>query len=72
MSFPFNGIRKMPPDVSVREAAIAFYRAGFSVIPILAQTKIPFCKWEPWLEGLSEEKIREHFDGFQTMNWVPS
>jgi hypothetical protein len=41
--------------------ALSYYRAGFSVIPIIPGTKRPAVKWNPWQEKLCEESIRTYW-----------
>ncbi len=43
------------------EAALTWYRFGFQVIPIGPGSKVTSVKWDPWLDGLSEEKIAKYW-----------
>ncbi len=51
------------PDkfTSVSEAALYWLQFGFNVIPITPGSKHPNLKWDPWLDGLSPEKIRTYW-----------
>lgn len=42
-------------------AVIDWYRFGLKVIPIVPGKKTTAVKWDPWLDALSEEKIRQHW-----------
>lgn len=42
-------------------AALFWFDFGFDVIPIIPNTKQPALKWDPWLENLSHETIRQHW-----------
>lgn len=46
---------------SYRKAAAYWFNFGFNVIPIIPGKKIPAVKWDPWLDGLSNEKIAKHW-----------
>ncbi len=50
------------PDHSMHQkSALEWYSFGFAVIPIQAHEKVTVVKWDPWLDGLSEEKILTHW-----------
>lgn len=49
------------PEISFVEEALRWYTFGFRVIPIKPNTKITAVKWDPWLEDLSPEKIRNYW-----------
>lgn len=51
----------VPMHSKCLEAALEWYSFGFSVIPIQAQEKVTMVKWDPWLEGLTDDKIRAHW-----------
>jgi hypothetical protein len=42
-------------------AAKCWHSFGLDVIPIVPGTKRPPFKWDPWLDGLSPEKIKNHW-----------
>ena len=53
-----------PPCSAMRsfgEAALCWFRYGFNVIPIKPGEKITAVKWDPWLDGLSAEKIEAYW-----------
>jgi hypothetical protein len=55
---------RLLPEVSYtsnRQAALHWFHFGFDVIPIVPGTKQPALKWDPWLAGLSREKIDQHW-----------
>lgn len=43
------------------ESALAWYLFGFQVMPIQPDTKVPATRWDPWLQGLSEQTIHHHW-----------
>ncbi len=43
------------------EAALRWFKFGFNVIPIVPSGKRPAVSWDWWLEGLSNEKITNHW-----------
>ena len=43
------------------DAASRWLEFGLQVIPTLPGTKRTALKWDPWLDGLSEDKIRRHW-----------
>ena len=43
-------------------AAIHWHSFGFAVIPIIPGKKQSAVKWDAWLDGLSTEKIKTHWD----------
>ncbi|EED30558.1 Primase C terminal 2 family protein [gamma proteobacterium NOR5-3] len=45
-------------------AALDLFRRGFTPIPLRRGTKATAVKWDPWVEDLSEEKIRHHFNKY--------
>ena len=49
------------PFTTFLAAALYWFRAGFSVSPIVPGTKRPAVKRDPWLEGLSTESIQAHW-----------
>ena len=49
------------PGTSFRDAALAFYAAGFAVIPLVPGTKRSAVKWDGWLATLSPKAIRQHW-----------
>ena len=53
--------KTVPPFASNLEAALFWFAYGLKVIPILAGTKKATLSWDPWLENLSEAKIRVHW-----------
>lgn len=64
----YQGHKRKPtclPDFSghakLRGAAIFWFNFGFSVIPLIAGTKQPAVKWDPWLNGLSHARIKRHW-----------
>lgn len=42
-------------------AASRWFSFGFKCLPLLPGEKKPAVKWDPWLEGLSKEKITGHW-----------
>jgi len=46
---------------SYGEAAAFWFVFGLKVIPVAPGTKQTAVKWDPWLEGLSPEKISKHW-----------
>lgn len=50
--------KKVPLFASNLEAALFWFAYGLKVIPILTGTKKATLSWDPWLENLSEAKIR--------------
>jgi len=42
-------------------AAMFWITLGFDVIPVLSGTKKPAVKWDLWLDGLSPQKVHEHW-----------
>lgn len=55
-------IHTTPPNNAFLDAALDWFRKGFSVIPIIPGTKRTALKWDPWLDGLSADKIRKHWE----------
>ena len=55
-------IHKASANKKYSEAALDWYGKGFSVIPIIPGTKRTALKWDPWLDGLSADKIRKHWE----------
>ena len=51
---------KNQPDF--KRAALYWYAFGFQVIPIIPGMKRPPFKWYQWLDGLSAEKIEDHWE----------
>jgi hypothetical protein len=43
------------------EAALYWFKFGLDVIPIIPYTKLPAVQWDPWLGGLSLEKILDYW-----------
>lgn len=43
------------------EAAIQWFRFGFSVIPVIPNRKQSAVKWDAWLDNLSEKSIENHW-----------
>jgi Primase C terminal 2 (PriCT-2)/Bifunctional DNA primase/polymerase, N-terminal len=48
-------------SASYGAAALYWSRFGLNVIPIMPHSKIPAVKWDPWLDGLSAEKVADHW-----------
>jgi hypothetical protein len=46
---------------SFLRAAYKGLKFGFMPIPLKAESKVTFLKWDPWLEELSEETIKVHW-----------
>ena len=49
------------PFASYASAALYLFKFGFKVIPIAPGTKQTALQWDPWLAGLSAEKIAAHW-----------
>ena len=43
-------------------AALTHFNKGFSVIPLIPGSKQTAVKWDPWLDNLSEDKIKLYWD----------
>lgn len=54
-------IASIVPDTPCVDAALAFYRAGFRVIPGHPEKKHSAVKWGDWLDRLSPETIASHY-----------
>ncbi len=62
MNSPVGSALLTMPDHSMHQkAALDWFRFGFSVIPIQPHEKVTVVKWDPWLDGLSENKILAHW-----------
>ena len=46
---------------SFLDGAVYWFHFGFKVIPLQPKGKVTAVKWDGWLDGLSEEKIRGHW-----------
>lgn len=46
---------------SYREAALHWLDFGFRVIPIVPGKKVTAVRWDPWLDGLSAQKVDQHW-----------
>lgn len=44
------------------DGALFWFKFGFNVIPIAPDSKCTALKWDPWLENLSPEKIKLHWE----------
>ncbi len=44
------------------EGALHFHGFGYTIIPMVPGQKRPADKYEPWIEGVSEEAIRQHWN----------
>ncbi len=42
-------------------AALFWFQYGFKVIPLIPGLKLPAVKWDPWLDGLSQEAITQYW-----------
>lgn len=47
--------------LSRREAALSWFRRGFTVIPLVPKKKYPATAWDAWLKDLSAKKIAAHW-----------
>ncbi len=54
-------VKQSPSESTYLDAAQHWYRFGFNVIPIVTGTKKTAVKWDPWLDGLSAEKIAKYW-----------
>ena len=55
-------LSEMAPGTPACDFALAWFRAGFAVIPIVARKKVPSVRWNPWLRDSSEQKIQKYYE----------
>ena len=46
---------------NVVDAALSYYNAGLPIIPIVPDSKKTAVKWDPWLDQLSQDTIRQYW-----------
>lgn len=63
-AFVIPSVNKIETKNEYMESAIEFLQSGFPVIPIINGEKKPALKWDPWLEGLNESRIRNHWSKY--------